>query len=80
MRTQTVRIAATDHAALSQMARESGQAMSEVLSDAIHELQRNRLLQKTNEAYARLKEDKAAWEQELLERSAWDGALQDGME
>jgi hypothetical protein len=38
------------------MVRESGQAMSEVLSDAIRGLQWSRLLQKTNDAYARLRE------------------------
>jgi len=41
---------------------------------------RRRLTEDTNAAYARLREDPAAWEQHLKEREEWDAALADGLE
>ena len=78
MQTQTVRITVADHAALNEIAKNSGKPMSEVLSEAIQELQRNRLLRQTNEAYLRLKQDPDAWEEESEERRIWDNTLADG--
>jgi predicted DNA-binding protein len=78
MQTQTVRISTEDHAALSELARNSGKPMSAVLSEAIQELQRSRLLRETNEAYQRLKQDPGAWEEELRERHIWENTLADG--
>jgi hypothetical protein len=36
---------------------------------------RRRWLAETNEAYAALRADPAAWQAELAERAAWDAAL-----
>jgi hypothetical protein len=38
------------------------------------------LLDSMNAAYAALREDAAAWAEELKERSLWDSALMDGIE
>jgi predicted DNA-binding protein len=38
MQTQTVRLSAEDHAALSELARNSGKPLSAILSEAIQEL------------------------------------------
>ena len=78
MQTQTVRITAADHAALNELAKNSGKPMSAILSEAIQELQRNRLLRQTNEAYLRLKQDRNAWEEESQERRLWENTLADG--
>lgn len=78
MQTQTVRIAAADHAILSELARSSGKPMSAILSEALQELQRNRLLRQTNEAYSRLKQDREAWKEESEERRLWENTLADG--
>lgn len=80
MQTQTVRITAADHAALTDLARSSGKSMSAVLSEAVQELQRTRLLRQTNEAYGRLKQDRDAWEEESEERRMWENTLADGGE
>ena len=77
MQTQTVRITAVDHAALTELAKSSGKPMSAILSEAIQEFQRTRLLQQTNEAYQRLKQDRDAWEEESAERRLWENALAD---
>lgn len=80
MRSQTVRIGHTDHAALTEMAEASGKSMAEILSEAIHEFRRIQLLKQTNEAYARLKSDPKAWEEEIRERELWETTLTDGLE
>ncbi len=80
MQTQTVRITAADHAALSELARTTGKSMSAVLSEAVREMRRIHLLRQTNEAYRRLREDPKAWEEELEERRLWENTLADGLE
>jgi predicted transcriptional regulator len=77
MNTQTVRISETDHMALSELSKKSGRTMSAVLSDAIQELARKRLLLDTNDAYARLRGDARAWREETEERALWDGTPAD---
>jgi len=37
-------------------------------------------LDEVNAAYARLRADRRAWEEELAERQLWDCALGDGLE
>ncbi len=80
MNTQTVRITETDHAALSALSRQSGKPMTVLLGEAIRALQREQLLQRTNEAYATLKKNPKLWEEEVRERKLWDTTLPDSME
>jgi len=63
MNTQTVRITETDHAALSALSRQSGKPMTVLLGEAIRALQREQLLQCTNEAYAALKKNSTRYRQ-----------------
>jgi len=75
-----VRIQPDSYAKLRQLAKEAGVTMPEVLADAIDELYRKRFLDDCNRAYAALKKDPKAWEQELQERRAWEQTLSDGLE
>jgi hypothetical protein len=75
-----VRIQPDSYAKLRQLASNSGTTMPEVLAEAIDELYRKRFLDDCNRAYARLKADPKAWQQELEERRAWDVTLGDGLE
>jgi hypothetical protein len=79
MASETVRIKPETHAKLKQLAVLSGRSMPEVLDDAVEALRRQRLLEETNEAYAALRANPKAWQQELAERSAWDSALADDL-
>lgn len=38
------------------------------------------IAEKANQAYAKLKEDPQAWNEELKERAAWDATLLDDLE
>ncbi|MBI5095448.1 MAG: toxin-antitoxin system protein [Candidatus Hydrogenedentes bacterium] len=79
MRMQSVSISEADHTALSDMAKQTGRSLTSLLAEAIRELQRRHLLNQTNTAFARLKQDSAAWEEEKRERALWDHSLADGV-
>lgn len=53
--------------------------MQKVLDRAVEEHRRNLLLKEANLAYAALKKDPKKWRHELMEREAWDAALEDGL-
>ena len=56
--------------------------MTEMTNDAhkAAELHRRQLfLERTNNAFATLKSNKKAWEEEQEERAVWDAALFDGL-
>lgn len=80
MNTQTVRITKSDHAVLARLARQSGKTMTTLLGDAIEALQRETLLQRTNEGYVALKNNREQWEEEMQDRQCWDVTLSDGLE
>lgn len=80
MGSQTVRISDGDHATLSAISEATKRPMSEILGEAVQELRKNHLLKQTNDAYARLKESPALWQEELAERAAWDSTLADSDE
>jgi hypothetical protein len=54
--------------------------MTEVLDRAIEVYRRQQFLSGLNADFAALRQDQAAWQEELAEREAWDSALADGLE
>ena len=54
--------------------------MTEVLDKAIEIYRRERFLAELNADFAALRQDSAAWDEELAEREAWNTALADGLE
>jgi len=80
MGTTTVRITDETHTALQELAEASGRSMQEVLTEAVHALRRASLLERANDAYARLRDDPERWGDELSERAAWEATLADGLE
>jgi hypothetical protein len=79
MVTKTVRISATVHERLRQMASQSGMSLSRTLATAVETLRRQTLLEETNRAYAALRNDPKQWAEERSERAAWDPTLADGL-
>jgi hypothetical protein len=53
--------------------------MAALLDEAVETLRRQRLLEQTNAAYARLRADPDAWQEIDAERQAWDATLADGL-
>ncbi|MBI5447043.1 MAG: ribbon-helix-helix protein, CopG family [Deltaproteobacteria bacterium] len=73
-----VRIPEASKRVLREIAARDGITMQAVLERAIEEYRRHRFLEDANAAFAALREDEAAWQEELSERRAWDATLGDG--
>jgi predicted transcriptional regulator len=76
----TVRISRSTHAELRALAEETDESMTEILDKAIDLYRRKRFLDGLNADFAALRQNKAAWEEELAERDSWDATLADGLE
>ncbi|MGH7572638.1 MAG: toxin-antitoxin system protein [Gemmatimonadota bacterium] len=76
----TTRISPSARQILRQMAEETGESQQQVLEKALEHYRRQRFLAELNAAFASLREDEAAWREELAEREAWESTLADGLE
>ena len=61
-------------------AQEDGVLIRPAVAVPLDANRRRRWLEETNEAYAALRADSAAWQAELAERASWDGTLLDGLD
>jgi hypothetical protein len=75
-----VRISESTHAALRSLAAEGGETMQAVLDKAVEAYRRHRFWDQVEAAAGDLRQDAAAWQEELAERRAWDATLADGLE
>ncbi|MGI8855050.1 MAG: toxin-antitoxin system protein [Thermomicrobiales bacterium] len=78
--TMTVRITPQAHETLKALAEQSGETMQAVLDRLVAQEQESLFWQQTNAAYAALRADEAAWQEEIAERALWDTTLMDGLE
>lgn len=76
----TVRISYAAWKALREIASRVGEPMQAVLDRAVEEYRRKCFLEEANRAFAALRDNPEAWEDELGERAAWDITLGDGLE
>ncbi len=77
--TTTVRVSRQTHRRLQELAREAGVTMPELVDRLVEADRRRQLFDRADEAYAALRADTGAWEEELAERRAWDATLADGL-
>jgi predicted transcriptional regulator len=80
MTTKMIRISDRTRSALLELASDSGESMQQVLARAVEAYRAQRLLERTNEAYARLRNSPDLWKEELEERALWERTLADGLE
>jgi len=76
----TVRINPISLQALKQIALQAGEPMQAVLDKAIEVYRRQWFLEQANKAFASLKENPEAWEEELSERREWEVTINDGLQ
>lgn len=62
MRGATVRISAASHQSLMRIAKETNSSLQEVLDQAIENQRRRLVLERTSLAYAKLRQNKKAWQ------------------
>ncbi len=79
METTTIRVSGATREALRMLAREAGKPMQDVLAEAVELYRRQRIIEQANAAYAALRSDPHAWQEELEERRMWDTTLADGL-
>jgi predicted transcriptional regulator len=75
----TVRISPASHQSLAQMAKETNSSMQEMLDQAIENQRRRLVLERTNLAYSKLRQNKKAWQIWQAELRQLDATLSDGI-
>lgn len=79
MKSTTVRINPKTYIMLRNLAEQSGEPMQSIIAKAIELYRRENILAKANLAFANLRKDSPAWEEELKERQDWDLTLSDDL-
>ena len=64
---------------LDEIAKETGETKQDLMKAAVALLARKYFFEKANKAFAELRKDKKAWQEELEERKLWDATLLDGL-
>ena len=75
----TIRISPAAHASLTKMARETNSTLQQMLDQAIETQRRRLLLERANHAYAKLRQNKKAWNAWRAELRQLDHTLSDGL-
>ena len=75
----TIRISPAAHQSLTKMAKETNSSLQEMLDQAIENQRRRLLLERANRAYAKLRQNKKAWESWRAELRQLDATLGDGL-
>jgi hypothetical protein len=80
MSATTVRVDKEIREKLRELAAQNRCSMRAVLEQAVEAYRRQVFLEKTNEAFAALRANPQAWEEELEERQEWEATLMDGID
>jgi len=75
----TIRISAAAHRSLAKMAEQTNTSLQEMLDRAVEHERRRLLLERTNLAYSKLRQNKKAWEAWRAELRQLDATLSDGI-
>jgi hypothetical protein len=67
------------HKTLLELARQANTSVEAVLHEAIETRRRQVFLERTNQAFAALREDQASWADYAAEVQAWEATLGDGL-
>jgi len=62
------------------MAQKSGQTMTDILDEAVKQLERQRFFEELNRQVMKLREDPVAWAEVEAERAEWDVTLMDNLD
>lgn len=76
----TIRISAEAHRILKLASAHKGVSLVEALDEIAKTWEREHFFQEMNNAFASLKEDPQAWQEEKAERAIWDATLTDQQE
>ncbi len=77
--TAMVRVSEAAWRALKDLSERCGRTMQEIVDRAVEDYRRKLFLEEANRAFAALRKDSVAWQEELEERRAWDAVMADGI-
>jgi hypothetical protein len=80
MASRSVRVSQRTQVLLEELAAATGEPLPKVLDRAVESYRREQFFAELDAAYARLKADPVAWEEELAERAELEGTLADGLD
>lgn len=80
MGSATIRVPEPTREILRDLSRQSGEPISDLVAKAVERLRREYFLEATNRAFANLREDPGAWQEELDERDEWEQTISDGQD
>ena len=80
MQSTTIRISIETREKLRELTASTGESMQFIVDKAVEEIHRKHFWERTNAAFAALRNDPDAWKAEQEERSSWDITLADGLE
>jgi hypothetical protein len=75
----SVRVNGATHDRLVELAREQNLSIARVLARSVDTYDRMSMAQESDAAYARLRQDPAAWDEWQAELQLWDATLLDGV-
>lgn len=78
MSTIQVRISENTHTAIREISRQIGESMQSVVERAVERYRRELFLNSLNRDFDELRNDEAAWRDELDERGIWEVTIADG--
>lgn len=76
----TARISEETHKKLKYLSEMCDEKIIEIIEEAVERYRREKMMDRVNEEYRKLRENKELWEIELKERREWDVTLMDGIE
>ena len=76
----TVRITETSRELLRELARCTDSTMQDVIELALVEYQKRLFWEQATHDFQALRDDPAAWAEEVAERERWDATLKDGLD
>jgi len=76
----TTRISEEARKILRKLSDEENCSMQEIIDEALEEYRRKIFLKKSNQSYAKLRQNQEEWQEEEREREAWDTTRSDGLD
>jgi predicted transcriptional regulator len=77
--TTTIRVSKDIYNSVKTLAQQENENMQAIIEQAIADYKKKKFFESLNSAYAKLKSDPHAWEEELNEREEWDKVIDDGL-
>ena len=78
--TTTIRVSRDVYNIIKHLSEQKNENMQNIVENAIKEYKKRKFFEEMNRAYANLRSDSQAWEEEKKERELWDISLSDGLE